>query len=87
MELFFYKFMLEKRKFMSSKNHFLYQETGDIFFPARWLGASLGGHNSEVAAQKVRDYISQHPDLSSNLKNKVLQASDMLHVQGRLYSA
>src|SRR5208282_443909 len=32
------------------------QRTGDIFFPQRWMDASLGGHRSAAAAKAVRDY-------------------------------
>ena len=30
------------------------QRTGDIFFPKRWMDATLGGHRSPAAAQTVR---------------------------------
>ena len=42
------------------------QRTGDIFFPGRWLDASLGGHNQGEAADAVRDFLAQNPDLSSS---------------------
>ncbi|MEX0979852.1 MAG: M1 family aminopeptidase [Gemmatimonadota bacterium] len=54
------------------------QRTGDIFFPGRWLDASLGGHNSETAAAIVRDFLEEHPDFPPRLRAKILQSSDML---------
>lgn len=54
------------------------QETGDIFFPGRWLDATLSGYASEEAAQLVRGYLTDKPELSSRLKNKVLQSADTL---------
>lgn len=54
------------------------QRTGDIFFPQRWLGALLEGHNTPEAAEEVGRYLDQHPALSPRLRLKVLQAADML---------
>lgn len=54
------------------------QRTGDIFFPKRWLDATLGGHRSPSAAQTVRQFLSDHPDLSPRLRGKVLQSADGL---------
>lgn len=52
------------------------QATGDIFFPRRWIGATLGGHQSPEAAQIIRDFLKENPDFSYRLKNKVLMAAD-----------
>lgn len=60
------------------------KNTGDIFFPARWLGASFENHNSKEAMNIVFDYLNNHPELPIDLKNKVLQASDMLERATRL---
>lgn len=54
------------------------QRTGDIFFPQRWLGATLDGHRSASAAQVVRQFLSDSPDLSPRLRGKVLQSADGL---------
>jgi hypothetical protein len=35
------------------------QSAGDIFFPQRWMDATLGGHNSRQAASIVRDSSGQ----------------------------
>ncbi len=54
------------------------QQTGDIFFPLRWLEAVLGGYGDKETALLVRTYLDEHPDLSVNLRLKVLQAADLL---------
>jgi len=54
------------------------QTTGDIFFPKRWLDATLDGHNSESAAAVVRQFLADHPDYPPRLRNKILQSSDAL---------
>ena len=54
------------------------QRTGDIFFPLRWLNATLDGHSSAEAAQTVRLFLQQRADLPAPLRAKMLQASDDL---------
>ena len=54
------------------------QETGDIFFPGRWLDATLGRYQSSQVAQIVRDYSRDNPILSPSLLQKLLQSSDVL---------
>ena len=54
------------------------QETGDIFFPRRWLDATLGRHSSSDAAQMIKIYIENNPALSAQLESKVLQSGDLL---------
>ena len=54
------------------------QQTGDIFFPKRWLEASFGGHQSPAAAAIIREFLRENPDYSYRLKNKILQAADPL---------
>ena len=54
------------------------QETGDIFFPARWLENTLGSYNSEAVAKTVNTFLLKNPELSPKLKDKVLQAADMV---------
>ncbi|MEM7584007.1 MAG: M1 family aminopeptidase, partial [Acidobacteriota bacterium] len=54
------------------------QRTGDIFFPLRWLVATLSGHSSPEAADIVREFLDQRPDLPPQLRGKLLQAADPL---------
>jgi aminopeptidase N len=54
------------------------QRTGDIFFPARWLDATLGGHNTPAAATIVRDFLDRQRDYPSRLRAKILQSADPL---------
>ncbi|MDP2956349.1 MAG: M1 family aminopeptidase, partial [Longimicrobiales bacterium] len=52
------------------------QRTGDIFFPGRWLDATLGGHTQVEAAEEVRRFLDERPDLPLRLRGKVLQSAD-----------
>jgi aminopeptidase N len=55
------------------------QKTGDIFFPKRWLDATLGGHHSPEVATVVRQFLdSRPPDYPARLKNITLQSADEL---------
>ena len=54
------------------------QQTGDIFFPKRWLDQNLGNHNSAKAAKTVRDFLEANPDYNKQLRMKILQSADML---------
>jgi aminopeptidase N len=54
------------------------QRTGDIFFPKRWLDATLGGHNSDVAAQEVRDFLNEQTAYPARLRQIILQSADEL---------
>ena len=54
------------------------QETGDIFFPGRWLDATLGQTSSKRAAEIVGGYLANNPQLSPRLANKLLQSADVL---------
>ena len=58
------------------------QSTGDIFFPARWTEAVLGGHRSPEAARIVRDFLGreQYPQ---RLRWTVLSAADDLFRMAR----
>ena len=55
------------------------QRTGDIFFPARFISATLGGHQSENAVQIVNSFLDDRPDYSPQLRLKILQAADGLY--------
>ncbi|MBB4601856.1 aminopeptidase N [Hymenobacter luteus] len=52
------------------------QQTGDIFFPASWLQATLGSYQTPTAARTVRDFLAAHPNYNSKLRAKLLQAAD-----------
>jgi aminopeptidase N len=54
------------------------QRTGDIFFPGRWLDATLSRHTETEAADEVRRYLEERPDLAPRLRAKVLQSADPL---------
>lgn len=54
------------------------QQTGDIFFPLRWMNALLDGHRSPEAADIVREFLAEHTDLPPRLRGKLLQAADEL---------
>ena len=54
------------------------QRTGDIFFPDRWLDATLGGHQTASAAAIVQQYLDERSDLTPRLHAKVQQSADGL---------
>jgi aminopeptidase N len=54
------------------------QRTGDIFFPARWVGSALGNHTAPEAAAQVREFLQARPDFPYRLELKILQAADPL---------
>ena len=59
------------------------RRTGDIFFPKRWMDATLGGQRSPEAAAAVRRYLAAHPELPERLRWVVLNAADELFRAGR----
>lgn len=55
------------------------QQTGDIFFPKRWLDATLGGHSSKAVAGDVLAFLDRLPaDYPPRLRAITLQSSDEL---------
>jgi len=60
------------------------QETGDIFFPERWLGATLWGHDTPEAADVVRRFLAERPDYPPRLRRKILQSADLLFRSARI---
>ncbi len=54
------------------------QRTGDIFFPTRWMNATLAGHNSRMAAETVRRFLADQKDYPIRLRRIILQAADEL---------
>jgi aminopeptidase N len=52
------------------------QRTGDIFFPKRWLDATLSGHSSASAAQMVRTFLAAlPPDYPERLRRITLSSA------------
>jgi aminopeptidase N len=55
------------------------QRTGDIFFPSRWMDATLGGHRSPESARTVRSFLEHAgPSYPDRLRRIVLSSSDDL---------
>jgi len=55
------------------------QRTGDIFFPKRWMDATLGGHRSPAAAAIVRAFVdSLPPQYPLPLRRVILSSADDL---------
>jgi len=54
------------------------QRTGDIFFPTRWMNATLGGHNTPSAAKTVEDFLASQTNYPIRLRRIILQAADTL---------
>ena len=63
------------------------QVTGDIFFPARWIGGTLQNHTASDAAEAVRSFLNERPDYNYQLKLKILQAADTLYRTQAVQSA
>jgi aminopeptidase N len=55
------------------------QRTGDIFFPKRWMDATLGGHQSASAAASVRSFLDRMPPAyPDRLRRIILSSADEL---------
>jgi len=55
------------------------QRSGDIFFPKRWMDATLSGHQSATAAAIVRAFFDQlPPEYPERLRRVVLSSADDL---------
>jgi len=55
------------------------QKTGDIFFPKRWLDATLGGHQTKDVAETVREFLRGLPaNYPDRLRNLTLQSAEEL---------
>jgi aminopeptidase N len=55
------------------------QKTGDIFFPTRWMNATLSGHSSREVAATVRAFLAALPEqYPLRLRNTILVAADEL---------
>jgi aminopeptidase N len=54
------------------------QQTGDIFFPTRWMESTLSGHSSLEVANTVRDFLAEELDYPQRLRWTILTAADHL---------
>ena len=54
------------------------QQTGDIFFPTRWMDSTLSGHRSQEAAKTVREFLASHPQYPQRLTWTILTSADEL---------
>jgi aminopeptidase N len=55
------------------------QRTGDIFFPKRWMDATLGGEPSVAAVETVREFVRTRPaDYPDRLRRIILSSADPL---------
>ena len=54
------------------------RDTGDIFFPTRWMDSTLWGHRSPEVAKTVRDFLASHQDYPQRLRWTILSAADEL---------
>ena len=55
------------------------QKTGDIFFPTRWMNATIGGHSSAAVAATVREFLKALPaNYPPRLRNTINVAADEL---------
>ncbi|MGI9262708.1 MAG: M1 family metallopeptidase, partial [Woeseiaceae bacterium] len=63
------------------------QVTGDIFFPKRWLDATLRNYRSDSAVSTVRTFLEERPAYNEQLRMKILQSADMLFRANELVTA
>jgi aminopeptidase N len=54
------------------------QQTGDIFFPTRWMDSTLSGHRSPEAAKTVREFLASHQQYPQRLTWTILTSADEL---------
>ena len=54
------------------------QRTGDIFFPTRWMDATLSGHRSPEVATTVRNFLASEPLYPQRLRWTILSTADEL---------
>jgi aminopeptidase N len=63
------------------------QRTGDIFFPKRWMDATLSGHQSQAAAVVVRMFVDRlPPEYPERLRRVILSSADDLYRASRVVS-
>lgn len=54
------------------------KETGSLFFPMNWIQTVLAGYGSEEVIEIVTYFFKDHPQYPQDLKQKMLQALDMV---------
>ena len=54
------------------------QQNRRIFFLGSWLGAAVGGQQSAEALGEIDEWLTKHPALPLDLRQKILQARDEL---------
>ena len=54
------------------------RRTGDIFFPGRWMDATLTGHRSPEVAATVRAFLAENPRYPERLRWTILSSADEL---------
>jgi aminopeptidase N len=54
------------------------RQTGDIFFPTRWMESTLGGHTSPEVAGIIRDFLASELQYPQRLRWTILTAADDL---------
>jgi aminopeptidase N len=54
------------------------QRTGDIFFPSRWMDATLWGHRTADVAATVRAFLARERDYPERLRWTILTSADDL---------
>lgn len=54
------------------------QRTGDIFFPSRWMDATLWGHQTADVAATVRTFLARERDYPERLRWTILSSADEL---------
>jgi aminopeptidase N len=60
------------------------QRTGDIFFPKRWMDATLSGHSSPAVADTVRTFVRNLPaGYPDRLRRIILSSADPLFRSAR----
>ena len=52
------------------------QQTGDIFFPTRWMNATLAGHRTRDAVAIVHDFLAEELQYPQRLRWTILTALD-----------
>ena len=61
------------------------QRTGDIFFPKRWMDATLSGHRTAAAARTVRTFVDALPaSYPDRLRRIILSSADDLCRSARM---
>jgi aminopeptidase N len=54
------------------------QQTGDIFFPTRWMDSTLSGHRAPEVAEQIEAFLAKELQYPQRLRWTVLSASDEL---------